>query len=300
MKNPVSSPLARIAIASIVLAGLAIAGANILTSDETGDTVITIHDPKSASSSESKREDAPPPPGVPADEAALAMPGDELFRGTLELEHDGEPFGTEEYRITRKGTQVFLDARRRTRTEPAEKLVMTFTEDFDFRRAEWTRYGPDRIDVRYRREGAAVRATTTENDRPVAEEVRLGAGGTLFPTFHCAAMALFPVIGADAPETVTIPVARIGAPDWRMIAAEVTISRVPDGSGNGAAPDEAALAFDLRLTTPGEPDEAARLRFTRGGRLLRSELATPEGTRTASHRPVDAATDRAPAPRADD
>ncbi len=300
MKSPTASPVGRIAIASILLAGLAIGGASILTSDETDDPVVTIHENGRA---QAPSEPAAPPPGVPADEATLALPGEEMFRGVLQLEHDGEPFGTEEYRITKQGTQIHLDARRRTRTEAAEKLVLTLTEDFRFRRGEWTRYGPDRIDVRYRREGASVRATSTEAGRPVAEELRLGTGGTLLSGFHCAAMVLFPAIGAEGPESVRFPVARIGGANWRMIPAEVTLSRVPGGSTSGSTD---ALVFDLRVTAqegtgdPGGTDEAARLRFTRGGRLLRSEFADSGQTRTATHRPDDTTTDRTPAPRADD
>lgn len=216
------------------------------------------------------------PPGIPAEEAALELPGDELFRGTFQLDRNGEPYGTEEFRLTHHGAQLLVDVRRRSLYDPAEKFVMFLTEDSEFRRAEWVRYGESGFRVDCRREGSALRATVVHPDGTrEAQEIPFGRGGVALLQGPSAWLGALFGRSLETDTTREIDLVTLGGDDWRMRHAKSSLTR----EANEIASHGQILSHVYTVVRPvAGGDDVTRLRIAPGGRLLSLEGAGPEGS----------------------
>lgn len=219
------------------------------------------------------------PPGIPDDEAPLDLPGDELFKGTYELERNGEPYGTEEFRVTHHGAQLLVDVRRRSLYDPAEKLSVFLTEDSDFRRAEWVRYGDSGFRVDYRREGSALRAAVVHPDGSrEAQEVPFRPGSIAYYEGPSAWLGTLFARDLAPDSTLEVDTITFGGNDWRMRDTKSSLTReVNEVATRG---QEIRHVFNILRPVVGG-DDVTRLRVRPGGLLLSLESAGPDGTLVA-------------------
>jgi len=218
---------------------------------------------------------------IPPEDAPLDLPGQELWRGTYDLAVDGAPAGTEEFRITHRGTMLFADVRRRPHGEPPVKLVLELTEAFDFRRARFTRYTDPAQSAQYRREGAMIRATTATAEGPRAQELRLPRGGVVLPPCITALQLLVSTHELSIGEQRRADLAIFGDPGWSLTASEGTLSRLDDRDEPGSSGP--VQVYTLTREVGGVP-ETTTIHRKAGGHLLRAVIRGSRGTTTATLR----------------
>lgn len=227
------------------------------------------------------------PGTIPADEAPLDLPGDEMFKGVYDLTQGTTPLGTEEFRITHNGRQISIDIRRRSTTEDAVKAALHLTENFDFRRAGWTQYSDPRVDASYRREGGSVRATIDNEDRRAAEEIPLTLLGHTLPPYPSTMIALILSTELEPGESRELETVYFGEPDWRMTPVQSNLSRGEDAAESGPGGRSTTQTYTFVRILPEGIEEVSRLRVTPGGLLMRQETTTRNGSWVATLRTLE-------------